>query len=36
MKLREKIEIFVMAVVITFILFSLMIHPGVADLMKIG
>lgn len=35
MKLREKIEIFVMAMVITFLLFSLMVHPAVVDLMKI-
>lgn len=36
MKLRERIEIFVIAMVITFVLFSLMIHQGVVDLMKIG
>jgi hypothetical protein len=36
MKLKTKIEIFVVAVLLTFVAFNLMASPAAVDLIKIG
>ena len=36
MKLKTKIEIFVVAVLLTFVAFNLMVSPAAVDLIKIG
>ncbi len=36
MKLKTKIEIFLMAATLTFFLFNMMIPPSAVDLLKIG
>ncbi len=36
MRLRTKIEIFLMAIVLTFFLFNMMIPPSAVELLKIG
>jgi hypothetical protein len=36
MRLITKIEIFLMAFILTFLLFNMMVSPSAVDLMKIG
>ena len=36
MRLKTKIEIFLMAIVLTFFLFNMMIPPSAVELLKIG
>jgi len=36
MRLTTKIEIFIMAIVLTFFLFNMMVPPGAVELLKIG